>query len=216
MNAVIEAVRSAARAAVMRAEELGFAHAARPRLRGRVQLAALLNARGLLGTGVEVGVFAGEFSDYLLTHWRGRKLISIDPWQHWDAGYVDSSNRSAEEMEALHRTVSRRLQRHGERSEIWRTTSEAAARRIADASLDFVYLDAQHHAEAVRQDLRAWLSKLRPGALFAGHDYLDGEGPAGIFGVKTAVDEFVRENGLTLHITRSEAWPTWFLFKPAT
>lgn len=49
--------------------------------------------------------------------------------------------------------------------------SVRAAQYFADASLDFVFLDAAHDETSVRADIRAWLPKVRPGGVLAGDDY---------------------------------------------
>ena len=70
------------------------------RVPARDELPALLNARGLLGQGAEIGVKTGDYSDELLRNWRGEELISIDPWLAADPDeYVDRSNVSQDEFE---------------------------------------------------------------------------------------------------------------------
>jgi hypothetical protein len=59
------------------------------------------------------------------------------------------------------------------------------AAHYGDASLDYVYLDADHHYEAVCRDIDAWLPKVKPGGVIAGHDFC--EYPE--FGVIQAVTE---------------------------
>jgi len=49
--------------------------------------------------------------------------------------------------------------------------SVEAAAQFNDASVDFVFIDADHSYDAVRADIRAWRPKLRAGGLLAGHDY---------------------------------------------
>jgi len=57
--------------------------------------------------------------------------------------------------------------------------STEASRLYDDASLDFVFIDADHSYEAVMDDLRSWLPKIKPGGVIAGHDYYwDGVGRA--------------------------------------
>lgn len=51
-----------------------------------------------------------------------------------------------------------------------RKRSVEAAADYEDASLDFVFIDADHSAEAVEADVRAWLPKVKPGGVLAGHD----------------------------------------------
>ena len=54
--------------------------------------------------------------------------------------------------------------------EIKEAPSVEAARSIPDRSCWFVFIDADHGYEAVRADIRAWLGKVRPGGVLAGHD----------------------------------------------
>ena len=187
----------------------------------RDELPALLNRRGLVGSGAEIGVKHGKYSDYLLSRWRGAKLISIDPWLADDPNaYVDNANVEQSNHEQFFSETQRRLARHGARSEIWRTTSVEAAARVADGSLDFAFIDARHDYASVLEDLHAWYSKVRPGGILAGHDYVDGPFPAGVFGVRAAVDEFLGERGIPVHSTRGrapvETFPSWLAVIPVS
>jgi hypothetical protein len=189
------------------------------RVPARDELPALLNARNLLGKGVEIGVKTGKYSDELLRNWRGEQLISVDPWMSvdWDE-YVDRSNVSQDEFDRYYRMTCERLAPYGERSDIWRTTSVEAANRVPDHSLDFAYIDARHDYESVKEDIAAWSAKVRPGGILAGHDYVDGDFPEGEFYVKSAVDEFFGERGIHVHGTEGpsavESFPTWIVEVP--
>ena len=189
------------------------------RVPARDELPALLNARGLLGRGAEIGVKLGAYSDELLSNWRGEELVSIDPWLSADPDeYVDRSNVSQEEFDRYYEQTSERLARYGARSSIWRTTSVEAAGRVPDHSFDFVYIDARHDYESVQEDLHAWCGKVRPGGILAGHDYVDGDLPQGEFYVKSAVDEFFGARGIRVHSTEGpsvvEMFPTWVVEVP--
>lgn len=188
---------------------------ARPVVPVREELPLLLNARGLLGDGAEVGVKTGFFSEVLLDRWRGRRLISIDPWEADEPdAYVDVANVTQAEHDAFCEETRARLERFGARSEIWREYSTTAAQKIADGSLDFVYLDARHDEASVREDLEAWWPKVRPGGLMAGHDYVDGTFPEGEFGVKSAVDAFFAEREAKVTATWGDPpWPSWWVLK---
>jgi hypothetical protein len=95
-------------------------------------------------------------------------------------------------------------------------TSVEAAAQIPPASLDFAYLDGRHDYESVKEDLEAWYDKVRPGGILAGHDYLDGVLPEGVFGVKSAVDEFFAAKRLPVRTTYVDTpWISWYVEIPA-
>jgi hypothetical protein len=189
------------------------------RVPARDELPALLNARNLLGRGVEIGVKTGVYSDELLSNWHGQELVSIDPWLSADPDeYVDRSNVSQDEFEQYYQQTRERLGKHGSRSTIWRLTSVEAAPKIPDHELDFVYIDARHDYDSVLEDLEAWCAKVKPGGILAGHDYVDGDLPQGEFYVKSAVDEFFGARGIHVHSTEGpsvvEMFPTWIVEVP--
>jgi SAM-dependent methyltransferase len=51
-----------------------------------------------------------------------------------------------------------------------RQPSVEAASSFEDESLDFVMIDGAHDYASVRDDLRAWLGKVKPGGVIAGDD----------------------------------------------
>jgi predicted O-methyltransferase YrrM len=183
---------------------------------------AILNGLNLLGEGVEIGVQKGYFSFLILKIWQGKKLYSIDPWREFFATeYVDVANVGQTEQEENFRETHSLLKKFGERSQIFRETSHEAVQRFTDESLDFVYLDAQHHYEAVVQDMALWWPKVKRFGILSGHDYIpDGRYEFGEFGVKRAVDEFIQTHNLQLILScesLSEGLmkpPSWFVVKP--
>ena len=169
------------------------------------------NWRGLAGEGVEIGVHKGGFSCLLLETWEGTKLYSVDPWRNFPASeYDDVCNVSQENQEEFFQETCKRLSPFRDRSEIIRTTSDQAADRFKAGSLDFVYLDAQHHFEAIKEDIAIWAPKIRKGGILGGHDYLDGTIESGSYGVKRAVDEFSRDQGIQPIVTREPVYRSWF------
>ena len=49
--------------------------------------------------------------------------------------------------------------------------SVTASRLFADASVDWLHLDARHDYASVRADIQAWLPKVKPGGWLSGDDY---------------------------------------------
>lgn len=74
----------------------------------------------------------------------------------------------------------------------WMPT-RAAARLVPDGWADFVFIDAAHSYEAVRQDIADWLPKVAPGGWFGGHDYHEAHP-----GVIRAVDQSFGSAGVDL------------------
>ena len=66
-----------------------------------------------------------------------------------------------------------------------RKTSVEASKDFEDDSLDFVYIDALHDYDSVKEDIRVWFPKVKKQGYIGGHDY----GYPPIPDVKKAVDE---------------------------
>jgi hypothetical protein len=49
--------------------------------------------------------------------------------------------------------------------------SAEAAKRFADASVDFIFHDADHRYEFVYADIVSWLPKMKPMSIVCGHDW---------------------------------------------
>jgi hypothetical protein len=197
-------------------------------VRFRSQIGQQLNALGLTGEGVEIGVHTGQFAEQILQHWKGHRLWLVDPWRHLD-DYLDSFNTSNKRMERRLKLAQRRLKRFDKRVGWIRERSEIAVKCFKPESCDFIYIDANHSYEHVRIDLSLWYPKVRPGGIVAGHDYYDAVADEALepvmiykkvlpstltsYGVKSAVDEFANDLGVTIHKT-AEKYPTWYFLKP--
>ena len=125
--------------------------------------------------GVEIGVFRGGFSNWVLSNWPAcTKYYMVDLWSAQD-NYRQMDNattsKNLEGMEEARRNVAR----FGTKAVLVRKSSVEAAAQFEDASIDFVYLDARHTYDAVMEDLEAWWPKVRPGGIVAGEDYMDAE-----------------------------------------
>lgn len=149
----------------------------------------------LTGTGAEIGVQKGIFSNQILKFWKG-KLLCVDIWEIED-DYAEAKKLLRDNATLI------------------KDTSVEASKTIKDLSLDFVYIDADHHYNNVLEDLYAWYPKVRKGGIISGHDYcryLD------FFGVIEAVNEFCRDKGYTFKLTTDDYWeghpfPSWYFVK---
>lgn len=113
--------------------------------------------------GVEVGAAVGYTTEFLLKNCPTLKKITVvDLWEP----VPGSSLFDREDMEELFRSKF-----EGEsRIAVLKGVSWEMADKIADESLDFAFIDADHSYYSITRDLKAWYPKVKQGGLFCGHD----------------------------------------------
>lgn len=141
----------------------------------RVALAVLIQNQAKPGCRMaEVGSWLGNgstqiFLHELRSHSEGSSVLCVDTWRgnpnvqrHQDIverfdvfGTFRSNVESAQSPVKLHALVA---------------PSGDAAALLADSSFDLIFIDADHSYTAVRDDIAAWRSKVRPGGILCGHD----------------------------------------------
>lgn len=180
----------------------------------RDQFPDLMNQWGLTNVGVEVGVYRGGFSAYLLKHWEG-VLHLVDPWVY-QPDKRDLLNTP--DLPSNYLITLRALDSHiaSGRAVIHKGYSVEIAKAWDDGSLDWVYIDALHDFDSCLADMRAWAPLIRPGGALCGHDYLDhptGPDTQTEFGVVSAVRTWCNENGYSVEndviTTTHDGFPTW-------
>jgi len=164
----------------------------------------------------EIGVKEGANFNTLLVPCL-KKAVAIDIWA--ETGVLSQNDDIlAPQVLNKHYQNMLNLSQRDRRVEVIKDFSPGVANRFADGFFDFVYIDADHTEDAVYKDLNAWWSKVRPGGVLAGHDYCEMElkYPSGnvVFGVIPAVNKFVKENNLQLHVDNEIPWHDWFIPKP--
>lgn len=130
---------------------------------------------------VEVGVYTGEVTVFFAASGKFRQVWAVDPWHN---GYDDSDGASDSDMGSVELAFDNRIATWPMITKLKMTSIEAAS-RFPDGYFGLVYIDACHQFEAVCEDINAWLPKVKPGGVLAGHDYLS------FGGVKKAVDELL-------------------------
>lgn len=156
--------------------------------------------------GVEIGVAFGGHSEAMLRQSQIKKLYGVDPYRHFK-DYNDPMNLPQPEFDALYEFTKSRLALFGDRFEAVRETSVVAATAFKD-QVDFVYIDALHTYNGVKDDLELWFSKVVDGGIVGGHDYGHPDFP----GVKKAVDEFFSRFGWKVNDEGEGVW--WVEKKP--
>lgn len=168
-------------------------------IKKRKNLTKIINLNNF-DLGVEIGVFKGEYSKFLLENCPNLFMYCVDLW--------DSSAMSKKNMyngdELFEKVFLEFQEKYKDRFSLMRKSSVEASYCFENNSLDFIYIDADHSYSAVCRDIESWWKKLKIGGLFGGHDYSS----AGIKGVIKAVSKYFDNINVT-----KERCPSWWLIK---
>jgi predicted O-methyltransferase YrrM len=175
-------------------------------MKNRLELARYFAELGFK-TGAEVGVSWGFYSKMLCENIPGLKLYCIDSW-----GYRHVYKGTLEILGPFIRS--------GQVTILKKKSMDALA-DIADESLDFVYIDADHSYDSVKEDINGWARKVRRGGIVSGHDYCEIKRKNWVCGVIQAVNEYVAEHNLDLKLAgldkkdlaEDEREPSWYFIK---
>ncbi len=140
-----------------------------------------------VGKIAEIGVNKGETSQILRHLFPHASLYLIDPWE-LNPQYLQSGTPISRKLKHYRKAYEHVEQLLGDDPQvtILRMRSLEALAHTPD-DFDLVFIDANHEYLEVKQDILAWLPKVRDGGILAGHDY---EPNIPMFcGVKRAVDE---------------------------
>jgi len=168
------------------------------------------------GVGIEIGVERGWFSKTILEKCPKLILFLLDCWDYPIKNYYDRDIGSEEAQRKILINVIDNIKDNFPRTRIIKGYSNEFVSFFPDNFFDFIYIDANHKYKEVKKDIELWYPKLKSGGLFSGHDYLDRLDPECDFGVKSAVDEFGKNNNIKIYTTISsevEEFRTWFCFK---
>lgn len=155
----------------------------------RRDLARLFAENGFT-SGAEVGVADGRYSEHLLREIPGLRLRCVDPWRPYKG---NTRGGPASQHDANYQIARERFAPYGHQVTMVRAFSMDAVRDVPDASLDFVFLDANHAYDFLMCDLIEWSKRVRPGGIVAGHDCYHFSGDAGVV---AAVEDYTRAHGI--------------------
>jgi len=144
---------------------------------------------------VEVGSYLGNNAESLLKELKLSALYLVD--NDTDGAFCQCKRRYEKEP----------------RVKIVEKSSLEAVKHFVDETIDFVYIDADHSYEAVKEDIKAWLPKLKPDGILAGHDYaVPPERDKDTFNVIDAVNESFSKD--VLHIGKEYLGTAdWWVYK---
>jgi predicted O-methyltransferase YrrM len=137
---------------------------------------------------VELGVYAGDSTLVFLESDKIQQIVAVDPFiDEYDIEQIgrlsDPGNPYNTKMSDIEAYFRSNVLATNPRVRLIKEKSVDAVAQLAGQKFDTVYIDADHRYEAVRDDIIAYMSFIKPGGFISGHDY------AASWGVKRAVDE---------------------------
>jgi predicted O-methyltransferase YrrM len=114
------------------------------------------------GLFVEIGSFRGGSAIFMAQHMRDDVVFyTVDPFIPFEVwGVATDYDLFLKNIEPYKDKISH-----------LKMTSLEAAKYFNDGEVDFVFIDAAHDYDNVKADIAAWLPKLKPDGILAGHDY---------------------------------------------
>jgi lipopolysaccharide biosynthesis glycosyltransferase len=148
----------------------------------------------------EIGVFRGEYAQYLLQNFIPSRLYLVDPWENISicSGDQNGNNVIFYNGKDMYEYVSSKYISNSNIIIIRKTSGNIMDADIEPMTLDMIYIDGDHSYEGVKNDLMLALKLVKKGGWICGHDYSMNYAKTNNhydFGVKKAVDEFCYENG---------------------
>jgi len=162
-------------------------------LPGREDILPLLPKNAVIA---EVGVAFGDYSNLFLKVCEPSRFLAIDNFTLHEYPFVWGLSRAARFGTETHEQQFRRrfaAEIADGRMEVLAGDSVAMLNSLPDASLDVVYLDAEHSYASVKRELAAILPKIRADGWLILNDYTmaDYGGSLAAYGVIQAAHEFM-------------------------
>ena len=166
----------------------------------------------------EVGVRFGENLKNLITP-NVKNAYGVDIWMNTNSMGQNDNLYPQDELDRQYNNVVNMF-KSDDRVKIIRDFSVNSSHSFPDEYFDFVYLDADHTYQSVKEDLESWWPKIKKGGILSGHDYIDGDltirlGHSVRFGVVEAVEEFKKIYNISdenFHLT-DEEYASYFIKK---
>jgi hypothetical protein len=162
------------------------------------------------GKEIKIAEIGVEYGGYTDTYFDEKHDINlIDMWETKGNDYYFSSREG--QVEEGYDKV---LKKYGSKPNVKmvKMKSSDASKLYEDEYFDWIYIDADHSYDGVKEDILNWWPKLKKGGLFSGHDFDPSRNDSNyeMYGVRKAVEEIFGDN---FNLTKEENYKSWYVFK---
>jgi hypothetical protein len=127
--------------------------------------------------GIEVGVWKGRMTGWVLSALKPSYYALVDPWRFQPEfptrmfGGTEAGGQA--DMDAIFSTLHDKVQTNGwdKTVQFFRKNSSTAAHELPNDSFDWAYIDGNHYYEWALEDLRLYAPKIKAGGYLMGDDY---------------------------------------------
>lgn len=155
----------------------------------------------------EIGVFKGDFAKKIFEICKPSELYLLDIF----TGIMGSGDKNGNNMEYInldeHYDLIINYFSQNPEVKVLKGLSTQTITLIPDNHLDFIYIDASHDYESVKQDIEMALIKIKNGGYISGHDYEINRFP----GVVRAVTEFCEKYNQEIDFMSQDGLPSFFI-----
>jgi len=116
---------------------------------------------------LELGVYCGKFSEYLMRWFPQAKLIAVDTWR-WI--HPHHAEKFLNDPRNVRGAFMHHLWPYRDRVRVYQMDTIEAMHALADEHVDWVYVDSDHRYASVMREIDTVL-RLFPDALITGDDY---------------------------------------------
>lgn len=135
----------------------------------RTELLSLVPQNSII---CEIGVFRGEFAREIINTIKPKELWLVDIWEgKWGSGDKDGNNHTEiENMETIYLNLYQQTKTKPN-MHVVRSKSTLFLQSCEDNYFDCIYVDGDHTAQAVYEDLANSFNKIKNNGLLMGHDF---------------------------------------------
>ena len=159
------------------------------------------------GVGAEIGVCRGQNAVQLFFRARPSVLHLVDIWKDFGIRRHDEPQLWYKDYSEVVRNLFEEEIESGQ-VQVHKAYSVSWLHHLEDESLDWVYLDANHHYQSASRELNHAIKKVKKGGLILGHDYSSTPERWGSSVIR-AVNERIQNGNLEMTAITKEKWPSY-------